>query len=284
MRLQELQNLTEATARDLRAQMEREGGPGSAAAEVALLARECKDAKLESEFLRRIEALEAKVGDRDGLLQRLSRQQARLDRLENLARENEILKAQMRGEHRQHPSKAAGTGGFQAERAGKDQSLTRRLAVNRQASGRLRHEERPAEVKIMTARDEAAMRREAVSPGLEETTDAEARSSLGDRHVAARVLPPGHGPVRQVHRCSSSGNVSPPVPERVAAPLRRMVSAPQEFAVPSEAREQPQSSELETRLEELEFALGLQPGACSKPTLQRPLRDNSNAVFRERSV
>lgn len=50
--------------------------------------------------MRRIEMLEAQVSDRDGLLAKLSRQQARLDRLECLARENEMLRAQMRGDRR----------------------------------------------------------------------------------------------------------------------------------------------------------------------------------------
>merc|ERR1719198_1638661 len=144
----------------LRAQMERGGGPGGAAAAAALLARECQDAKLETEFLRRIEALEAKVGDRDSLLAKLSRQQARLDRLESLARENEILKAHMRGQARLTGDKvpAAGAGGDR----GKDSTHGRRQGVHRQASGRLRPhaEEKAPEVRIVTARDEA-MGREA---------------------------------------------------------------------------------------------------------------------------
>lgn len=59
---------------------------------MAALARD----QVEHQFLRRIQALEAKVSDRDGLLEKLSRQQARLDRLECLAEENEMLRAQLR--------------------------------------------------------------------------------------------------------------------------------------------------------------------------------------------
>jgi len=254
---------------------------GAAAAAVALLAKEAQEAKLESEFLRRIEVLEAKVDDRDGLLAKLSRQQARLDRLELLARENEILKAQMRGDQRRENFDRR-PGPHQvvvqtAERpVSKDNRPTRRLGVDRQASGRM-----DREVRIVTARDEAVERREA-STVPEENGDMEGRSptrtSISAPSRAARV-----------QRSSSSGTFSPPPPDRHAlvAP-RRMVSAPQEFTAPSDVfkvgKKVPASSELECRLEELEMALGLQPGACTKYPMKRPLRENSNAVVRERSV
>lgn len=50
----------------------------------------------QQELLKRLEAIEAKVSGRDQLLAKLSKQQARLDRLEVLARENEMLRAQVR--------------------------------------------------------------------------------------------------------------------------------------------------------------------------------------------
>jgi len=68
----------------------------------------------EVELMKRIEMIEAKVVDRDGLVARLSRQQARLDKLEALARENDILRAQVRGEHRRAE--------FGKSPAGKEQS------------------------------------------------------------------------------------------------------------------------------------------------------------------
>eukprot|EP00927_Polykrikos_kofoidii_P003096 TRINITY_DN11222_c0_g1_i3.p1 TRINITY_DN11222_c0_g1~~TRINITY_DN11222_c0_g1_i3.p1 ORF type:complete len:768 (-),score=111.22 TRINITY_DN11222_c0_g1_i3:134-2437(-) len=66
-----------------------------------------------TEFMGRIEALEAKVVDRDGRIVKLSRQQARLDRLlETLARENELLKSQMQSEpRRQEVDRRQYTGG-----------------------------------------------------------------------------------------------------------------------------------------------------------------------------
>eukprot|EP00929_Paragymnodinium_shiwhaense_P121755 TRINITY_DN9411_c2_g1_i5.p1 TRINITY_DN9411_c2_g1~~TRINITY_DN9411_c2_g1_i5.p1 ORF type:complete len:419 (-),score=83.61 TRINITY_DN9411_c2_g1_i5:106-1362(-) len=48
-----------------------------------------------AEFERRIEVLEAQVHDRDSLIQRLSDQQARLERLEALEQENQRLRAQV---------------------------------------------------------------------------------------------------------------------------------------------------------------------------------------------
>lgn len=244
---------------------------GDAAAAAAALARECQEAKLETEFLRRIEALEAKVGDRDGLLAKLSRQQARLDRLETLARENEILRAQVRGDQRrdhfdQRQAAASTAGGGKAPGGGKERQV-RRPAVDRQNSGR-QQQHQPREVKIVTAQEEALSL-------LEETGDVD--SARETARPAPGGLPAGL-PARQVHRCSSSGTFSPPAEKPAVAP-RRMFSAPQEY-LPSEGLKaqvgQP-GSELESRLEELELALGLQPGVCAKSSTQRP-------VMRERSV
>ncbi|CAJ1356297.1 unnamed protein product [Effrenium voratum] len=50
---------------------------------------------LEQALLDRIAALEAQVIDRKGLLQKISKQQEQLDRLESLAKENAMLKAQV---------------------------------------------------------------------------------------------------------------------------------------------------------------------------------------------
>lgn len=258
---------------------------GAAAAAVALLAKEAQEAKLESEFLRRIEALEAKVEDRDGLLAKLSRQQARLDRLETLARENEILKAQMRGEQRREQFDRRPVAAPQAvvqvaeqRPASKDNRATKRPGVVRQASGRIRQE--PRDVRIITARDEEAERRE-VTALHEENGDMEGRSPT-------RTSTSAPSRAARVQRSSSSGTFSPPAADRstLVAP-RRMVSAPQEYTAPSDAmkvgKKVAASSELECRLEELELALGLQPGSCTKYPLKRSTRE-TNAVVRERSV
>lgn len=258
----------------LRAQMERLYGPGGAAAAAVAAAKECQDAKLETEFLRRIQALEAKVGDREALLAKLSRQQARLDRLENLARENEILKAQMRGDQRR------GAGGNAAGGV-KDHNAGRRLGINRQASGRVKLDVSP-EVRILTVRDAESVRREA-SPPQEDGGEPEPEST-GMR--VPRVVPPGSASAQNVHRSLSSETFSHSSPDRDRmAPVapRRMVSAPQECVTSADALKASEPlapTVLESRLEELELALGLQPGVCAKPSLGA----KTNAVNRERSV
>lgn len=279
---QEMLSSVGADPTGLRAQMERLYGPGGAAAAAVAAAKECQDAKLETEFLRRIQALEAKVGDREALLAKLSRQQARLDRLENLARENEILKAQMRGEQRRDNfSNQRPVAGGSAASSIKDQQFGRRLGVNRQASGRAKPEASPSwaspEVRILTVSDATE-----ASPRQEDGGEPEPEST--DMRVP-RVAPPGSSCAQDVRRCSSSNTFSSSSldHERMApvAP-RRFSSAPQEFMTSADAlKGEPLApTVLESRLEELELALGLQPGVCAKPSLGA----KTNAVTRERSV
>lgn len=49
----------------------------------------------DAEILKRLEAIEAKVGDKEGLIQRLNQQQAQIDRLEAFAIENDRLRQQV---------------------------------------------------------------------------------------------------------------------------------------------------------------------------------------------
>lgn len=219
--------------------------------------------EMEQEFLRRIEVLEQKVVDRDGLLAKLTHQQARLDRLETLARENEMLKAQMRDDLRRRPNTERGSSKDARRAAGGKPSMAgggqSRSDISRTDIGRSDSASREA----LLSRDMLPARRVVSPPPAE----MDKRTEPCSPQVAVS---------HQVHRCSSSGLVSPPPPDRVdRPPPRRMMSAPMDYVPPQyETAKVVTASDLESRLEELEQALGLQPGANGK----------CNGVMRERSV
>jgi len=230
--------------------------------------------EMEQEFLRRIEVLEQKVVDRDGLLAKLTHQQARLDRLESLARENEMLKAQMRDDLRRRPVTERGTSKDAARRASSGKSSMAGGGQNRSDNSRTdsSHNRNDSVGREALLPREVLSARRMVSPPAAETPDkgVEPCSPNGSR----TSLSVG---VSQVHRCSSSGLVSPPpATDRVdRPPPRRMMSAPMDYVPPQyETAKVVTASDLESRLEELEQALGLQPGVNGK----------CNGVMRERSI
>lgn len=177
----------------------------------------------EQEFLKRIEALEAKVVDRDGLLAKVTRQQARLDRLENLARENELLKAQMKGEGRRVVQTSS-----------------------KEASG-----------KPMRAKGSATPQPPPAGEHSQVQPLSTRRTSLASQ-PEVEVQTTEAMPTMPISAAPAS-----PVPRKAPA-VRRLVSSPAldgsgvalQASGPVQAR-----SELESRLEELEAALGLQPAA-----------------------
>lgn len=218
-----------------------------------------KTPQMEHVFLKRIEALEQKVVDRDGLVAKLTHQQARLDRLETLARENEILKAQMRGEQKRNSAGERGNTSKDLKRFGAPGKFSTSAVGGQNRSDNGRSDK--------TGHDpsrELASSRRVVSPPADAEPEPEASSS---RTTAS-------GGLHQVTR-SSSGIVSPGPPSDRAerAPPRRMVSAPQDYVPPPEAKVVT-ASDLESRLEELELALGLQPGMNVK----------CNGIMREKSA
>lgn len=228
-------------------------------------------ASQDSEILRRLEAIEAKVGDRCGLLEKLSKQQAQLDRLENLARENEQLRAQVRNDQR-------------------------------------RSMQNPSEPRLISAHCAVPNSKEIVSTrsprqstgGGGKTTPGYGGSREGARPRGAHVSPrEGHdvagveeseGPVHVVTRGTSNKGESasiadPAIFTAIGAWPRQ---APGRCAAPGEqqpkAQRSPRSAgagagppkpfnELETRLHELEFALGLPLGGPEHGTGTRCMRN-----------
>mmetsp|Transcript_68949 Transcript_68949/g.191986 ORF Transcript_68949/g.191986 Transcript_68949/m.191986 type:complete len:753 (+) Transcript_68949:124-2382(+) len=255
-------------------------------------------------FIKRIEALEAKVIDSEGLVTKLSRQQARLDRLEVLARENEVLRAKVRGEqrrtdsdqrrisppHKCHSSEQAGGGvasGVNSPPRGHPFPSGRQRYISGRFSPGAAGGAGIGRSDVASPREAPAVPRRGMTGGTGSTAAhhhgalplsrgsdqslarASATSSVAlskGRPVATEGGTGGSGGGLTAAERSSCGDVA--TSPRSSLP-RRLVSSPalQESArsLGSEgvARQEQvvPRCELESRLKELELALGLQPGS-----------------------
>ncbi|CAE6972538.1 warA [Symbiodinium natans] len=184
-------------------------------------------------LLERIAALEAQVIDRHDLLQKISKQQEQLDRLENLARENAKLKAQVAKGPARRVAPAANAGGPRRVAPRAEPTVTRRMAPAPQVS----------EALLPTM----APRRYGHSPPAEAQKVRSKPASIPVRSNSQDVLWQPLSPREKVLKFQASMSMGQLIPEKKA-------------------------QELDLRLGELEAALGL-PADGSEATTTGPRMD-----------
>jgi len=201
-------------------------------------------------LLERIAALEAQVIDRHDLLQKISKQQEQLDRLENLARENAKLKAQVAKGPARRGAPANTTGGQRRGAPRAEPTVTRRMAPAPQAS----------EALLPTLMPRRGFGQAAVAE-VQKARSPQAKPSSGTIPVRSNsqeaLWQPLSSP-REVLKVQASMSVGQLVPEKKA-------------------------QELDLRLGELEAALGL-PNDGSEATTTGPRLDELDVSPEEEDV